>query len=54
MRSACDEMEPQKREPRADDRRPGQGVLHAKPAAQSMKRTDELKWWQQTEVVSVV
>src|SRR3954464_3379268 len=50
MRSACDEMEPQKREPRAGDRRPGQGVLHARPAAQSMKLTDELKWWQQTAV----
>src|SRR3954463_6639176 len=53
MRSACDEMEPQKREPSADDRRPGEGVLHAKPAAPSMKRADELKWWQQTAVYEI-
>jgi alpha-glucosidase len=53
VRSACDAMEPQKREPRADDRRPGQGVLHAKAAGQSIKRTDELKWWQQTAVYEI-
>jgi len=53
VRSAFDEMGPEKREPGADDRRPKQGVLHAKPAAQSMKRTGESKWWQQTAVYEI-